>query len=87
MVGPEHPDTNRVRRNFARLLVATGSAAEALTLGETALAGHEKVLGRNHRWTREAAGTTADALVALDRNDEASALRQRYGLEPATHTV
>ena len=84
---PKHPNTNRLRRNFARLLLAAGSAADALAFSETALAGQEAILGRNHRWTREAAGTTADALAALDRADEASALRQRYGLEPAPHAV
>ena len=84
MLSPEHPTTNRVRRNFARLLVAAGSAAEALTFGETALAGYEKTLGKNHRSTKDAARTTADALAALGRNDEAAALRNRYGLEPDT---
>jgi hypothetical protein len=64
--------------------VAAGSAAEGLTFGEIALAGHEKVLGKNHRWTKDSARTTADALAALGRADEAAALRERYGLEPDT---
>jgi tetratricopeptide (TPR) repeat protein len=81
MISPEHPNTNRVRRNLARLLLAAGSAAEALTFSETALAGHEKALGKNHHWTRESAGTAADALAALGRTDEAAALRERYDLE------
>jgi class 3 adenylate cyclase/tetratricopeptide (TPR) repeat protein len=83
MISPEHPNTNRVRRNFARLLLATGSAAEALTLGETALAAHEKILGKNYHWTRDSAGTAADALAALGRADEAAALRERYNLDRA----
>jgi class 3 adenylate cyclase/Tfp pilus assembly protein PilF len=82
MISPEHPNTNRVRRNFARLLMAAGNAADALAFSKTALTGHEKVLGENHRWTRDSAGTTADALAALGRADEALALRNRYGFEP-----
>jgi hypothetical protein len=81
VLGPEHPATNRVRRNLARLLVAAGSGAEALTFGETALASHEKALGKNHRWTKDSARTTADALAALGRGDEAAALRERYDLD------
>jgi acetyl-CoA acetyltransferase len=84
MMSPEHPDTNRVRRDFARLLLAAGSATEALTLGETALAGHKRILGENHHWTKDSASTTADALAALGRADESVALRERYGLEPDT---
>jgi class 3 adenylate cyclase len=79
---PEHPNTNRVRCNFARLLLAAGSAAEALTFGETALASHEKIFGKNHRWTRDSARTTADALAALGRAEEGKLLLKRYGLEP-----
>jgi hypothetical protein len=80
-IGTEHPNTNRVRRNFARLLLATGSAVEALTFSETALAGHENVLGRNHHWTRDSAETAADVLAALGRADEAAVLCERYDLE------
>ena len=87
MVSPEHPRTNRLRYDFARLLLATGSAAEGLTLSETALGGHEKILGRNHRWTKDSAEVTADVLTALGRADEALALRQRYGFEPHTRPV
>jgi hypothetical protein len=72
------------QRGIERLLVVAGSAAEALTVGETALAGHEKNLGKNHRRTKDAARTTADALTALGRNDEAAALCNRYGLGPDT---
>ena len=87
MVSPEHPRTNRLRYDFARLLLATGSAAEGLTLSETALGGHEKILGRNHRWTKDSAEVTADVLTALGRADEALALRQRYGFAPHTRPV
>ena len=76
--GPEHPSTNRGRRNFARLLLADGDAEEALRFSEVALSAHEKVLGRNHRWTKESACVAADALAGLGRAEEASALRGRY---------
>jgi tetratricopeptide (TPR) repeat protein len=72
-LGSAHPNTNRGRRNLARLLVATG-------LGQTALAAHEDALGPDAAWTRDSAAATADALAALGRADEATALRSRYGL-------
>jgi eukaryotic-like serine/threonine-protein kinase len=80
VLGPDHPNTNRGRRNLARLLVATGCGAQALGLGQTALAAHESALGRDHAWTKDSARVTADALAALGRADEAAALRERYGL-------
>jgi tetratricopeptide (TPR) repeat protein len=78
--GLEHMFTNRVRRNFAALLLASGEANEALTLSEAALAAHEKVLGTNHLWTKDSCCVTADALIALDRSEEAAALRERFNL-------
>ena len=60
-----------------------GHSTEALALGGTALAAHDKLLGRHHAWTKESARVTADALDALGRTDEAKALRERYGLTPA----
>jgi tetratricopeptide (TPR) repeat protein len=79
---PEHPNTNRVRCNLARLLLAAGSAGEAHAFAETALVGHERVFGKNHRWTRESAETAADALAVLGRAEEAQVLRNSYALEP-----
>ena len=79
-LGPEHPDTNRVRCNLSRVLLLIGSPAEALALGETALAAHDKVLGPDHAWTKDSARVTADALDALGRTEEAKALRERYGV-------
>jgi hypothetical protein len=38
-------NTNRMRRNFARLLLADGNAAQAFTFSEAALAAHETILG------------------------------------------
>ena len=73
--------TNRGRRNFATLLLASGNASEAVALGEAALAGHHKVLGPTHPWTKDSARVTADALAALGRPDEAAAIRARYRVE------
>ena len=58
----------------------SGQPTEALTLGETALAAHDKALGRNHTRTKDSARVTADALDALGRTEEAKALRERYGV-------
>ena len=54
-----------------------GHSTEALALGDTALAAHDKLLGRHHAWTKESARVTADA---LGRTEEAKALRARYWL-------
>ena len=56
---------------------------EALGLGQAALAAHDNALGSEHAWTRDSARVTAAALDALGRADEATAMRARYGLEPA----
>lgn len=76
--GPEHPKTNRVRRSLATLLLSTDCPADALALGEAALAAHHNMLGRQHKWTKDSARVTADALAALGRGEEASALRAKY---------
>ena len=57
-----------------------GHSTEALALGDTALAAHDKLLGRHHAWTKESARVTADTLDALGRTDEVTALRERYGV-------
>jgi hypothetical protein len=62
------------------MLLVTSQPAEALALGETALAVHDKVLGRDHTWTKDSAGVTANAFDALGRAEQAKALRERYGL-------
>jgi tetratricopeptide repeat protein len=80
VLGPEHSATNAVRSNLSRLLLLTGVLTEALALGKTALAAHDKALGRDHPWTKDSARVTADALDALGRTDEAKALRERYGV-------
>jgi hypothetical protein len=43
-LGPDHPNTNRVGRNFATLLLARASTGEALALAKMALAAREKAL-------------------------------------------
>jgi hypothetical protein len=73
--GQAHKDTNRTRSHLARLLLMSGHPTEALALGETAFAAHDKVLGRDHAWTKDSARVTADALEALGRTEEAKALR------------
>jgi tetratricopeptide (TPR) repeat protein len=78
--GPEHPDTNCARCNRSRLLLLSGLPTEALTLGESALNAHDKLLGRGHAWTKDSARVTADALDALGRTEEAKVLRERYGV-------
>jgi len=57
-----------------------GHSTEALALGGTALAAHDKLLGQRHAWTKESARVTADALDALGSTEEAKAIRARYGL-------
>jgi Tetratricopeptide repeat len=65
---------------LAQSLLRSGQPSEALALGETALALHDKVLGRDHTWTKDGARVTADALDALGRTEDAKTLRERYGL-------
>jgi hypothetical protein len=76
----EHPNTNLARCNLSRLFIQIGHPTEALALGQSALAAHDKVLGRHHAWTKDSARITADALDALGRTEDAKALRERYGL-------
>jgi hypothetical protein len=69
-----------VRTNLSRLLLTCCQPTEALALGETALTAYAKLLGLDHAWTQDSACVTAEALDALGRNEEAKALRERYGL-------
>ena len=79
-LGAAHPLTQRYRSHYARLLLMTGRPAEALRLGEVALAAHEKAAGRSYLWTKDSALVSADALDALGRVEEARALRAGYGI-------
>jgi tetratricopeptide (TPR) repeat protein len=76
VLDPEYPLMHLVRHKLAR---AKGSAVEALTYAEAALAGYEKTLGENDRSAKFVAQITADA---LGRTEEAAALRARYRIEP-----
>jgi hypothetical protein len=71
-------------RQFVSKAVRLGSRAAfghpSLALGQTALAAHDKALGRDHAWTKDSARVTANALDALGRTEEAKALRERYGV-------
>jgi tetratricopeptide (TPR) repeat protein len=78
----EHALTQRWCSHYARLLFDTGRSAEALSLAQAALAVHEATSGLNHPWTKDSARIVADALAALDRGDEAAALRASYGIAP-----
>jgi hypothetical protein len=49
-------------------------------MSKAALEVHEKKLGLDHRWTKDSAHTTANALDALGRAEEARALRAKYGI-------
>ncbi len=79
-LGVGHPLTQRYQSQYARLLMMTDRTAEAFRIGETAVATHERINGPNHPWTKDSARITADALDALGRADEATALRTRYGI-------
>ena len=79
-LGAEHPLTQRYQSHYARLLLTTNRAAEALQRGQAALATHERVNGSNHPWTKASARVTADALDALGRGAEAAALREKYAI-------
>jgi hypothetical protein len=75
-LGAEHPLTQRYQSHYARLLLTTSRAAEALQRGRAALAAHEGVNRSNHPWTKDSVRVTADALDALGRCAEAAALRE-----------
>ena len=45
---------------------------------------HAATNGPSHKWTKNSATVTADALDALGRADEAAALRVRFGLAGKT---
>jgi tetratricopeptide (TPR) repeat protein len=79
-LGSEHPTTNEMRANSARLLLRMGRPTEALAFAQTALAAQSKLLGSDHSSTKYTVQVTAAALDALGRTEDAKALRGRYGL-------
>jgi hypothetical protein len=42
---------------------------------------HKKALGEDHRWTKDSARVSAEALAALGRTDEAAKLSARFGIK------
>jgi hypothetical protein len=80
-LGLGHPLTQRYCSDCARLFLDTGRGAEALSFARAALATHERASGPNHRWTKDSARVTADALDAQCRTEEATELRARYGID------
>jgi hypothetical protein len=83
VLGRDHSLTQRYASHYARLLLDTRRAAEALTVAQAALATHEAVRGLSQPWTKDSARVTADALDALGRTEEAKVLRARYGVMEA----
>jgi Tetratricopeptide repeat len=71
--GPYHDNTYRARFNLARALLAAGYAGDAILPAQSALEGHQRALGRNHVWTREAAEIADDARRAVARAGEGMA--------------
>jgi hypothetical protein len=80
ILGPSHPRTNVTRGNIAKLLLREGRLADALDFAKAALAAHENMLGPRHRWVKESARITAEALLALGRARETTKLCKRYGI-------
>ena len=81
ILGADHPLTQRFKSNYARLLLDTHRVPEAHALAAAALAIHAATRAPNHRWTKDSARVTADALDALGRAAEAVTLRARFGIE------
>ena len=68
-LGPEHPNTNRVRDNSARSLSDMGHADEALAHSQAAEASHKKVLGPDHYWSKDSAGLSTRGQSVVERNE------------------
>ncbi len=81
-LGPDDPLTARAQRNLAILLLYTKRAQEALPIAKVALRGQVSA-GTDPSWIKDAARTYAQVLEALQRTDEADAIRNRYRLDPA----
>ncbi len=79
--GETHPGTTSIRENAAAFALLDGRAADALALAETALAAREAAAAPSAGIGR-AARIAADALAALGRTDDASALRAKHGITP-----
>jgi tetratricopeptide (TPR) repeat protein len=80
ILGPDHPLTQRYCCCYARLLIDAERPTEALATAAAALAVHAASNGPTHPWTKDSARVTSDALYVLGRDEEAAALRGRFGL-------
>jgi hypothetical protein len=89
--GSGHQLTNRQRIRLASALKAAGRLAEALSLAQTALAGHQDAFGGEHAWTREAARAVAGVLAAQElaasTGKSAPASGKAFGYSPRERPV
>jgi non-specific serine/threonine protein kinase/serine/threonine-protein kinase len=86
VLGPDHPDTIRLGGNYASTLNSLCRSAEAEPLARAAVTAAERSqsLGPKHQITVDCAQVHAEALDALGRFDEATAVRARFHLMPPT---
>jgi tetratricopeptide (TPR) repeat protein len=78
--GTEHPSFANRLGNLAIVLLKTDRAADALPFAERAVAISENLRGIAHPGTVTCAWNYVQTLTALGRNDEAAAVRTRFGL-------
>jgi hypothetical protein len=65
----EHPNTNRVRDNAARVLSDMSHADEVLAHSQPAEASHKKVLGPDHHWSKDFAGRSTRGQCVVEGNE------------------
>jgi hypothetical protein len=68
-LGPEHPNTDRVRDNLARLVSEIGHPDGALAHSQAAEASHKKVLGPDHYWSKDSAGLSTRRQRFVEGNE------------------
>ena len=79
--GGGQPYQARFRTKYSRYLLAVGRTSDAKTEGLRALASHDNLLGPGHRWTKDAATALANAHSALDEDEAARQVEDRYSLK------
>jgi hypothetical protein len=89
MLGDDHPETLAAMYQYANAnaIALLHHVHDAEPIGRELLERAERnpKLGLSHKATRRYASLYAGLLTALDRRDEAAALRARYGLnDPST---
>ncbi|MCB1536282.1 MAG: ATP-binding protein [Rhodoblastus sp.] len=80
-LGAKHPNYLRSRVTLAKILLVANKPDDAFIEANAAVMLYE--LKKDHPWTRDAAMTTACALVALNRDAEAVDLCAKYALDLA----